>query len=84
MSSRNERLTDQQKRRVFNFKTLNLAKEKFKSNSATAVTQWVEESFKTNTSFKLEYFQIDETTLKPCLRKSYQKYRAFIAVTVNT
>jgi hypothetical protein len=55
---------------VFNFKTLNLAKEKFKSNSATAVTQWVEESFKTNTSFKLEYFQIaDETTLKPCLRK---------------
>jgi pantoate--beta-alanine ligase len=57
-------------RRLFNFKTLNLAKEKFKSNSATAVTQWVEESFKTNTSFKLEYFQIaDETTLKPCLRK---------------
>jgi pantoate--beta-alanine ligase len=48
------------------------------------VTQWVEESFKTNTSFKLEYFQIaDETTLKPCLKKSYQKYRAFIAVTVN-
>jgi hypothetical protein len=25
----------------------------------------------TNTSFKLEYFQIaDETTLKPCLRKA--------------
>jgi pantoate--beta-alanine ligase len=47
------------------------------------VTQWVEESFK-QTNFKLEYFQIaDETTLKPCLRKSYQKYRAFIAVTVN-
>jgi pantoate--beta-alanine ligase len=47
------------------------------------VTQWVEESFKTNTSFKLEYFQIaDETTLKPCLRKP-KKYRAFIAVTVN-
>jgi pantoate--beta-alanine ligase len=80
MSSRNERLTDQQKTVL---KTLNLAKEKFKSNSATAVTQWVEESFKTNTSFKLEYFQIaDETTLKPCLRKS-KKYRAFIAVTVN-
>jgi pantoate--beta-alanine ligase len=57
MSSRNERLTDQQRERLFNFKTLNLAKEKFKSNSATAVTQWVE-SFKTNTSFKLEYFQI--------------------------
>jgi pantoate--beta-alanine ligase len=27
MSSRNERLTDQQRRRLFNFKTLNLAKE---------------------------------------------------------
>jgi pantoate--beta-alanine ligase len=75
---RNERLTDQQRRRLFNFKTLNLAKEKFKSNSATAVTQWVEESFKTNTSFKLEYFQIaDETTLKPCLRKKLQKIPCF-------
>jgi pantoate--beta-alanine ligase len=43
----------------------------------------MEESFKTNTSFKLEYFQIaDETTLKPCLRKKLQKYRAFM-VTVN-
>jgi pantoate--beta-alanine ligase len=48
--------------------------QKKKSNSATAVTQWVEESFKTNTSFKLEYFQIaDETTLKPCLRKATKK-----------
>jgi pantoate--beta-alanine ligase len=86
MSSRNERLTDQQREDgSLILKTLNLAKEKFKSNSATAVTQWVEESFKTNTSFKLEYFQIaDETTLKPCLRKkATKKYRAFIAVTVN-
>jgi hypothetical protein len=32
----------------------------------------------TNTSFELEYFQIaDETTLKPCLRKSYQKIPRF-------
>jgi pantoate--beta-alanine ligase len=29
MSSRNERLTDQQREDGFNFKTLNLAKEKF-------------------------------------------------------
>jgi pantoate--beta-alanine ligase len=42
---------------------------KIQNQIATAVTQWVEESFKTNTSFKLEYFQIaDETTLKPCLK----------------
>jgi pantoate--beta-alanine ligase len=51
--------------------------EKFKSNSATAVTQWVEESFKTNTSFKLEYFQIADETLKPCLRKNCQKIPRF-------
>jgi hypothetical protein len=44
---------------------------------APQVTQWVE-SFKTNTSFKLEYFQIaDETTLKPCLRKKATKIPCF-------
>jgi pantoate--beta-alanine ligase len=86
MSSRNERLTDQQRADgSLILKTLNLAKEKFKTNSATAVTQWVEKSFNASASFELEYFQIaDETTLTPCLRKSStKKYRAFIAVTVN-
>jgi hypothetical protein len=44
------------------------------------VPQWVEESFKTNTSFKLEYFQIaDETT--QTLFKKKRKNTAFIAVT---
>jgi pantoate--beta-alanine ligase len=42
MSSRNERLKSKRERRIFNFKTLNLAKEKFKTNSATDVTKWVE------------------------------------------
>jgi pantoate--beta-alanine ligase len=38
MSSRNELIDRSAKRRLFNFlKTLNLAKEKFKSNSATAI-----------------------------------------------
>ena len=86
MSSRNERLTAQQRADgSLILKTLNHAKEKFKTNSATAVTQWVEKSFSASTSFELEYFQIaDETTLRPCLRKSStKKYRAFIAVTVN-
>jgi pantoate--beta-alanine ligase len=85
MSSRNERLTNQQREDGSLILNLKSCKRKIKSNSATAVTQWVEESFKTNTSFKLEYFQIaDETTLKPCLRKkATKKYRAFIAVTVN-
>jgi pantoate--beta-alanine ligase len=86
MSSRNERLTDQERSNAsLIFTTLNLAKEKFKTNSATAVTKWVEKSFDTNTPFELEYFQIaDETTLTPCLRKSnVKKYRAFIAITIN-
>ena len=86
MSSRNERLTTQQRSDgALIFKTLNIAKEKFKTNSATAVTEWVVKSFRTSTTFELEYFQIaDETTLKPCLRKNTaKKYRAFIAITVN-
>ncbi|WP_091085213.1 pantoate--beta-alanine ligase [Flavobacterium gillisiae] len=86
MSSRNERLTEQERSDAsIIFTTLNLAKEKFKTNSATDVTKWVEKSFDKNPSFDLEYFQIaDETTLTPCLRKSDNKnYRAFIAVTIN-
>ncbi|CAM2859952.1 pantoate--beta-alanine ligase [Flavobacterium frigoris] len=86
MSSRNERLTDQERSNAaLIFTTLNLAKEKFKTNSATSVTKWVEKSFDTSTPFELEYFQIaDETTLRPCLRKSnIKKYRAFIAITIN-
>jgi pantoate--beta-alanine ligase len=63
----NERLTDQQRADgSLILKTLNLAKEKFKTNSATC--KWVEKSFSASASFELEYFQIaDETTL--CLRK---------------
>ncbi|WP_339919414.1 pantoate--beta-alanine ligase [uncultured Flavobacterium sp.] len=86
MSSRNERLTEQERSDAsLIFTTLNLAKEKFKTNSATDVTKWVEKSFDQHPSFDLEYFQIaDETTLTPCLRKSDSKnYRAFIAVTIN-
>ncbi|HEY4618332.1 MAG TPA: pantoate--beta-alanine ligase [Flavobacterium sp.] len=86
MSSRNERLSEQQKMDgALIYKTLNGAKEKFKTNSAKSVTEWVEKVFEKNTSFELEYFQIaDETTLLPCLRKNKtKKYRAFIAVIVN-
>jgi pantoate--beta-alanine ligase len=86
MSSRNERLTQKQRADgALIYKTLNLAKEKFKTNSAAAVTKWVGKSFDESNPFALEYFQIaDETTLTPCLRKSSaKKYRAFIAVTVN-
>jgi pantoate--beta-alanine ligase len=86
MSSRNERLTPEQRADgALILEILNVAKEKFKTNSASAVTQWVEKSFRKSAPFELEYFQIaDETTLTPCLRKSsIKKYRAFIAVTIN-
>ena len=86
MSSRNEPLSAQEREdAAIIFQTLNLAKEKFKSNSATSVSEWVQKSFEKNPMFALEYFVIaDEATLLPCLRKNKnKKYRAFIAIVVN-
>lgn len=86
MSSRNELLSPKEKQEAsIIYKTLTIAKEKFKTNSAKTVTEWVQKSFEKNPTFTLEYFQIaDETTLLPCLKKSKnKKYRAFIAVFVN-
>jgi pantoate--beta-alanine ligase len=86
MSSRNERLSEQNRiDAALIYKTLNGAKEKFKINSATSVTEWVAKCFEKNASFELEYFQIaDETSLLPCLIKDKnKKYRAFIAVLVD-
>lgn len=86
MSSRNELLTEKEKQEAsLIYKTLIEAKIKFKTNSSSTVTKWVQKSFEKNPHFKLEYFQIaDEATLLPCLRKNKNtKYRAFIAVFVN-
>jgi pantoate--beta-alanine ligase len=86
MSSRNERLTaKERKEAAIIFKTLQTAKEKFGTKSAKEVTEWVQNKFKNNTNFTLEYFEIaDENTLITCIRKSKsKKYRAFIAVFVN-
>jgi pantoate--beta-alanine ligase len=86
MSSRNERLSAQEREAAaIIFQTLNVAKEKFKSKSATSVSEWVQKSFEKNPMFALEYFVIaDEATLLPCLRKNKnKKYRAFIAIVVN-
>ena len=86
MSSRNALLSSKEKQEAsLIYQTLIDAKTKFKKNSATAVTDWVQKSFEKNPDFKLEYFQIaDEATLLPCLRKNKnKKYRAFIAVFVN-
>lgn len=86
MSSRNERLSSQERSEAaIIYKTLTEAKEKFKTNSAQWVTEWVKKSFEKNPSFSLEYFVIaDEATLLPCFKKNKnKKYRAFIAVFIN-
>lgn len=86
MSSRNELLSKKERRDAsIIYITLLEAKEKFKTQNAKTVTDWVKKSFEKNPTFTLEYFQIaDEATLLPCLRKSKSKtYRAFIAVFVN-
>jgi pantoate--beta-alanine ligase len=86
MSSRNERLSETEKKEAaIIYKTITQAKKLFATKSATEVTHWVKKTFGKNPNFALEYFQIaDEATLLPCIRKNKsKKYRAFIAVFVN-
>ncbi len=83
MSSRNTRLTENQKHEVpFIYKTLKSAKKFFGTKSAGWVSKWVEKQFENNEVLKLEYFIIaDIDSLKQIKRKSKnKKYRAFIAV----
>jgi pantoate--beta-alanine ligase len=83
MSSRNTRLTENQKKEApFIYKTLKSAKKLFGTKSASWVYEWVEKEFKKNDVLKLEYFIIaDIDFLKQIKRKSKnKKYRAFIAV----
>ena len=86
MSSRNERLSEAEKEKaVIIFEILNQSKMLFITKSTKEVENWVENEFKKQSDFKLEYFEIaDEKTLKPCVKKIKNiKYRAFIAVFVN-
>ncbi len=83
MSSRNERLSKNTREQAdFIYNTLETAKAKFGTKSATYITDWVESEFKKHPLFDLEYFEIaDENTLTPALKiQDNQKYRAFIAV----
>ncbi|MDR7211198.1 pantoate--beta-alanine ligase [Flavobacterium piscis] len=87
MSSRNERLTiEERKEAAIIYKTLTEAKEIFQTKSPEETIEFVENSFKGNDRFELEYFVIaDESTLLPVDFKSIdKKYRAFIAVFVNS
>ncbi|OHT46668.1 pantoate--beta-alanine ligase [Flavobacterium tructae] len=87
MSSRNERLTaEERKEAAIIFKVLTEAKEIFQKDTPEETIQFVENSFKDNERFELEYFVIaDESTLLPIEDKNKDKnYRAFIAVFVNS
>lgn len=86
MSSRNERLTtEQRKQAIIIFQTLLKTKEYFQIKTIKEVHDFVVKTFNQQNAFELEYFQIaDEATLVPCYRKNKtKKYRAFIAVFVN-
>ncbi|NKI26445.1 pantoate--beta-alanine ligase [Arenibacter sp. 6A1] len=83
MSSRNERLTPNQRNTAsFIYSTLQEAKHKFGTKSAVSITDWVKEEFENHESLQLEYFKItDENNLQPVLEKENNTaYRAFIAV----
>ncbi|MNQ29391.1 Pantothenate synthetase [compost metagenome] len=87
MSSRNERLTpEERKEAAIIYKTLMEAKEIFKTKTPEETIEFVKNSFKDNPRFELEYFVIaDESTLLPIENKiNDKKYRAFIAVFVNS
>ncbi|MEZ0180604.1 MULTISPECIES: pantoate--beta-alanine ligase [Flavobacterium] len=87
MSSRNERLTaDERKEASIIYKVLTEAKEIFQNSTPEETIKFVEESFKDNKRFELEYFVIaDESTLLSIDHKiNDKKYRAFIAVFVNS
>ncbi len=86
MSSRNERLTENEKKEAaLIYKILKASRSKFKSNSAAEISNWVEKTLQKHKLIQLEYFQIaEESSLLPCLRKNKnRKYRAFIAVFIN-
>ncbi len=86
MSSRNGLLSSKEKQEAsIIYKTLIESKEIFQTHSAKITTDYVIKSFKKNTLFTLEYYQIaEEATLLPCIRKSSaKKYRAFIVVFIN-
>lgn len=82
-SSRNERLS-QPTRKVagFIYKILLSAKNKFGTENAKEVKEWVSRQFNENPLFQLEYFEItDVDTLTPITKiQKNRKYRAFVAV----
>ncbi len=83
MSSRNERLSKtMRKEAAFIYKTLKTAKNKFGTESAKRVMDWVASQFYKHPVLELEYITItDIDTLTPIQKKQKNiKYRAYVAV----
>jgi len=86
MSSRNERLSKNiRPKAAIIYETLKTAKNKFGTESALNIKNWVIKEFKKTNDFQLEYFDIaDVETLTPIKNKiNNVKYRGFIAVYVE-
>ena len=82
MSSRNMRLTDEHRAAApFIYKTLKKVQEKFGTENAKGISEWVEGQFDEHPLLELEYFIIADTeNLKPIEEQLNKKtYRAFIA-----
>tara|TARA_B100000809_G_scaffold22902_1_gene20056 strand:- start:20467 stop:21309 length:843 start_codon:yes stop_codon:yes gene_type:complete len=87
MSSRNIRLNKSERQAVpFIFKTLKQAATKFSTQTIAEIKTWTEIQFNNHPALGLEYFEIaDEATLQAATKKQGDtKYRAFIAVYVNS
>lgn len=83
MSSRNARLTEEQRAAApFIYKILKKVKKKFNNKDISQINKWVEKKFKKQPLLELEYFTIaDEKALKTAKNiDPKKKYRAFIAV----
>ena len=83
LSSRNALLSPAMRERAtFIYRTLLAAKERFATDSPTAVEAWVNDVFAKEDDFQLEYFTItDADTLLHITQKEEGKnYRAFIVV----
>lgn len=82
MSSRNQRLSDEDKTKAaLIYKTLTEARQLFDNHSVEYITEYVNNIFKAHPEFEMEYFEVaEEDTLLPATIKENKKYRAFIAV----
>ena len=85
-SSRNKQLSKKEKEEAgLIFETLTKVQEKFGTESASSIKEWVQKRFETSSVLELEYFEIaDAISLEPFEEKNNnKKYRAFIAVYAN-